>query len=516
MFQRVDIVALALSAAMVVAFGWIAIDEFFLQVDVSDVDRIWTNIPNIVDEFDWDGERPLNIAFMTWGSRGDTQPHIAFGLELGRRGHNVTIMAMEKYQPLIEQHEPLIHYMKLQDDYLWILADEFHKSEGSDFIMLSRDYAVNTSRQLIGQYMDLGRTSDVLVGAHACMTMFHHLTVAQALHKPLVFVTHDLTLPTAAYSFNPADSRVQDYGGRRGNAFNHRIFSVIFGAVLTLSPSAEFRKVRSELGLTTPWPMMELFSPRFLADFPVFYTADQTLWPPPLDRPPHWYPTGYFVTRNDKVKESKQDKELHKWIDARHQKPHGGRPILYFGQGSFDHHDRQVYTEILLDTCETLEWDAVALSSTVDFGSDDDVPNHIKVIDASDQERLFPICAVIAHHGGAGTSSQCIRSGRPGICMPSMPFQEVWGGQLQDYGAGVLLRPGEMLEAWKANRTNLLTESVRKAMDPSVQEKAAELGMLAREKTGGVELAADKMIQHIEALRVHAKLQPEDTPAAEL
>lgn len=86
--------------------------------------------------------------------------------------------------------------------------------------------------------------------------------------------------------------------------------------------------------------------------------------------------------------------------------------------------------------------------------------------------------------------------------MPAMPFQEIWGAQLEDFGAGVMLRPSEMLAAWQENSTNLLMKAVQRAMTPSVQKKASKLGVLARDRTGGVKLAANKIIKHLEALRM--------------
>lgn len=465
----------------------------FLRLDINGPCTPWRSLPDAARNFQkWDGQRPLNIVFMSWGSRGDHQPNVALGLELARRGHNVTVMGLAKYRDIIERHHPTILYALLEDDHIWKLAEQFGASEGVDFLELTRSYAVNSSRQLVSQYMEIGKDADVLVGNHAAMTILHHLTVAEALQKPLFLTTHDLTLPTAAYSFNLAESRVKDYG-RRTNVFNHRIFSVVFGAALTWG-NCEWRRLRQELGLATPWPFMELLSPQRLADFPIFYTADPTLWPPPLDQPPHWYSTGYFVTLDDQLESYPGSLELQTWID--HRKPLN-RPLLYFGQGSFSHHDQVQFTDVLLDTCEQLELDAVVLETTVDERR----PPFLKVVNETDQERLFPQCAVISHHGGAGTSSQCIRSGKPGLCMPAMPFQEIWGAQLEEFGAGVVLRPNEMLAAWRDNGTNLMMSAVQRAMTPSVQKKASKLGALARDGTGGVKLAANMILKHLEALR---------------
>ena len=447
----------------------------------------------MASKFTWDGIRPLNVVFMTWGSRGDHQPCIALGLELARRGHNVTVMGMEEYRHLIEQH-PCIHYYPLVDSNLWKMAEAFGKSDGADFIKVTTTYTINSRHELVDQYKAAGQNADLLIGSHSAMLMLHHLTVPQALQKPLIFLTHDLTLPTAEYSFNPAESRVRNYG-RINNIVNHRMFSFIFGAAITFGQKSEWRKLRDELGLSTPWPFMELFSPQFLADFPVITSVDPTLWPPPADRPPHWYGTGYFVTSDNSVDMYPEHKELQDWI--RERKAGFGRSLLYFGQGSFSHHEQKVFTDVLLDALDKLQMDAISLNNTLDERTP---PPNLKVVDSLHQDVIFPQCDVIAHHGGAGSASQCIRSGRPGLCIPSMPFQEVWCGQLQDFGAGITVDPKSMLAVWEKNGTNILVDAVKRAMTPNVQNVARDLGETVH-SAGGVEMAAEVIVKHMDELR---------------
>lgn len=438
------------------------------------------------------------------------KPNIALGLELARKGHNVTVMGLEKYKYLIQQQHPSIHYAPLVDSNLWKMAHAFSDSNGADFIKVTTTYTIDSRHELTNQYMDASRNMDVLIGSHSAMLMLHHLTVAQALQKPLVFLTHDLTLPTSSYSFNPVESRVRDYG-YISNIMNHRLFAIIFGAAVTFGRQSKWRMLRNDFNLTTPWPFMELFSPTFLADFPVVTTADPTLWPPPPDRPSHWVSTGYFVTRDDSIELYPRHDELQDWINER--KDQYGRPLLYFGQGSFSHHEQEVFTDILLNALDGLQMDSISLRNTLD-NRDLSQYDNIMVVDQLYQDVIFPQCNVVAHHGGAGSASQCLRSGRPGLCIPAMPFQEVWCGQLQDYGAGVTIYPREMITAWEKNGTNILIRAIKKVMTPEVQEAARKLGQTV-ENTGGVEQAANVIVQHMEDLRQRKLLLVKDSSESE-
>jgi hypothetical protein len=174
------------------------------------------------------------------------------------------------------------------------------------------------------------------------MLELQHLTTAQAVQKPIVFLTHDLTLPTAEYSFDAGMSQVQGCGWRV-NVLNQWIFGVILGAALTFGAKAELREIWTNFELSTPWLFMQVLSSEMLVDYPVLETRDPTLWLILKDRPFHWHKTGYFMTV-DQVRErpSMQD-EVQDWIDGTKA---NGRKIIYFAQGSFSHHAQEVFTDI--------------------------------------------------------------------------------------------------------------------------------------------------------------------------
>ena len=133
----------------------------------------------------WDGRRPLKFLFLTWGSRGDLQPNVALGLELARRGHKVTVMGSADYSEMVVRHAEL-KFELFDDPYLWQLAVAFGSSKGDDFLSLVSGYIQNGSAAQIQQYMRAGREADVLFGNHAAMMMLQHVTVAEALNKPLL------------------------------------------------------------------------------------------------------------------------------------------------------------------------------------------------------------------------------------------------------------------------------------------------------------------------------------------
>jgi hypothetical protein len=80
--------------------------------------------------------------------------------------------------------------------------------------------------------------------------------------------------------------------------------------------------------------------------------------------------------------------------------------------------------DILYQTLTDLDMDAIALSSTVDNRA-----HNLKLVGDLDQASTFPQWEVIVHHGGAGSASQSIHSGRPGVTVTSIP--KIWVPRLK-------------------------------------------------------------------------------------
>lgn len=153
-------------------------------------------------------------------------------------------------------------------------------------------------------------------------------------------------------------------------------------------------------------------------------------------------------------------------------------------------------TAILLDLVRRLGLNLVTLADTVSEELEANPPAHVLVADEVPHAWLFPRCAVVIHHGGAGTSSQVIRSGRPGVCVPAMKFQSVWGGKIEAYGAGVLVEQQTLFQAWEDEGANALFDAVNQALTPDVQAAAQELAERAR-AAPGTRLAADVMESYL-------------------
>lgn len=235
---------------------------------------------------------------------------------------------------------------------------------------------------------------------------------------------------------------MKDYGIIK-NVINGRIISVLTGLRSALAVRAVYRKYN-----ITGAPL-EILSPNRLKTLPMIHTHDPQLWPLPQKGLPDWWlASGYLRTP-----EHHEDKhnQLKEWISG---KSEIGKEMIYFAFGSFDHHDRTAVTELLQDALERLDWFAasfsfvcskpdhgrcaVTLQSTVVTEAIDSDSDRVFIAADVPTEWVFSRMAVIAHHGGAGTAAQALRSGKPNLVVPSMFFQSVWGNAIAENGNGLV------------------------------------------------------------------------------
>ena len=100
---------------------------------------------------------------------------------------------------------------------------------------------------------------------------------------------------------------------------------------------------------------------------------------------------------------------------------------------------------------------------------------------------VFPRASVVVHHGGAGTTAQALRSGRPALVTPMAHDQFDNAARVQRVQAGHMLRfkqvtTGRMVEALQRLRT-----------DPAYQRGAARMAAgLANED--GARVAASRIV----------------------
>jgi hypothetical protein len=61
-------------------------------------------------------ETIMRVVILTFGTRGDVQPYLAFGLGLQASGHTVTVATVSEFEPLVGEHG--LRFARLRGDFL--------------------------------------------------------------------------------------------------------------------------------------------------------------------------------------------------------------------------------------------------------------------------------------------------------------------------------------------------------------------------------------------------------------
>ncbi len=115
----------------------------------------------------------------------------------------------------------------------------------------------------------------------------------------------------------------------------------------------------------------------------------------------------------------------------------------------------------------------------------------IFVVSRAPYKKVFPRCAMVVHHGGAGTTQSTLLAGRPSLVVAHVSDQEFWGSELERLGVGgrTLRRKG-----WNARK---LAVGLRRVLGaPGMAERAERLaGKMAAED--GVRTAVRSIEEHL-------------------
>jgi sterol 3beta-glucosyltransferase len=212
---------------------------------------------------------------------------------------------------------------------------------------------------------------------------------------------------------------------------------------------------------------------------PVLYAFSRHLVTPPSDWPSHVSVTGCWFTEDEASVGLPAD--LERFLVA-------GPPPVYIGFGSMTGRDPEQLTQTTLDAVRLANVRAVIATGwgglTASGGGSD-----VHILRSVSHTELFPRCAAVVHHGGAGTTHAGLRAGRPTIVCPVAMDQPFWGARVQAAGAGPEPIPHKALAGPKG--AERLASAIRVAVsDPGIARAASDLGdAIIREH--GVQNATD-------------------------
>jgi sterol 3beta-glucosyltransferase len=279
------------------------------------------------------------------------------------------------------------------------------------------------------------------------------LDIAEKLNVPamVAFYLPALT-PTRAFPapFIPGPA---SWGGV-GNRISHGLFL----RLLTAPYHRLTNRWRSQtLGLP-PRPFWSEDQQRYGKSIPKLYGYSRHLVPTPPDWDTSAHVTGqWFLNDSEKWQPSR---ELVEFIGA-------GAPPVFVSFGSISGRDPVGTTRLVL-------WRGGG-GGICDTG----VADQVCFIDAAPYHKLFPKMAAVVHHGGAGSTGEGLRAGRPTVVCPFFGDQPYWGRRVFELGVGPKPIPQKRLTA------SALARSIHTAVsDSGMIDRASVLGEKIRAEDG--------------------------------
>jgi len=417
----------------------------------------------------------MRIGIQTWGSAGDVRPMIALAAGLRAAGHEVHLVATpvenRDYRPLC---------LALGVPYRQ--APEVVAADLQGMVRAVRPWHGISRR--VRQFFDtcFFPYVDTMYEAARELAATSDLLVAHFFLYPAKIAALKAGVPYASVAYWPAIARSpveSEFGLPNMGRTLNRLAGRVLQAVVNRAIREEVQRFWRREGLRPPrHATLDGGASETLS----LLAASPTLWPPDPEWPPHNRLCGFFAIP-DAVEPWEMPAPLREFLAA-------GPPPVYMTFGSSQLLEPEKGTELQMAAARLAGCRAILQTCSPRFPADTHDGN-VYFLGPAAHRLIFPHCAAIVHHGGAGTTHSATLAGRPSIVVGFFGEQISWGRKLR--GLGIAGRP--LAYQWTSPRG--LARAVRHVLgSPEMRPRAARLAESMRQENG-----VARAIQEIERVR---------------
>ncbi|MCK0175175.1 glycosyltransferase [Mycolicibacterium sp. F2034L] len=399
------------------------------------------------------------------GTRGDVEPCVAVGLELMRRGQEVTLAVPPN---LVEFAASAgvggaVSYgvdsqQQLQAE---VFRDWWELRNPITVLREVRDYVVEGWAGMSDTLTSISADADLILTG----TTYQELAavVAEAHHIPL-----------GALHFFPVRPNTRVLPLPLPYAAAERVYALVEWAHWQVVRSAEAAQRRS-LGLP---PVRTRAVRRMLEAGAVEIQAYDEVFFPGLAE--QWADVRPVVGALTLELDTEADDNVASWIAA-------GEPPIYFGFGSMPVEQPAEAMAKITGACADLGVRALICSGAWDIqlpeaGLLD--PDRVKVVRSVNHAAVFPMCRAVVHHGGAGTTAAGVRAGVPSLVLWVGAEQPIWGAAVKKLGVGDYRR-------FSSTTREALRDALAAMLTPDYVARARETAARMTKPAESITAAAD-------------------------
>jgi sterol 3beta-glucosyltransferase len=390
----------------------------------------------------------MRITIMGYGTYGDVLPYAALGVALTQRGHTVVLAAPAAYDGLARTAGLTLHPLAGDPRTLLEAPEARAQLAAGDvkaLIATTRAALAPSKPELVENARAACRDAEIVVGSS--VTAFLAATCAEAAGARLVLselapLTPDSVAVTSILSLDDTARLRAAWGlsDRPGN------------------PDA--------LARAGGTPYVHAFSAHLLPRHPSWGESHAV--------------TGAMALPADLTRQqagAHQDASFVGWVE------NGPAPV-YLGLGSLPVLEMDTLVEMAASACRSVGLRAVVSAGTSGRGSGvEAVADDVRRIGPCDHGWLFPRCAALVHHGGAGTVHAALAAGVPQVICSVFSDQPFWGSLVQHRMLGAHVPFRHLTAA-------TLSDALRRALQPDTLAAARAMQARVASESGAAAAAA--------------------------
>eukprot|EP00516_Mucochytrium_quahogii_P007390 CAMPEP_0203757774 /NCGR_PEP_ID=MMETSP0098-20131031/10679_1 /ASSEMBLY_ACC=CAM_ASM_000208 /TAXON_ID=96639 /ORGANISM=" , Strain NY0313808BC1" /LENGTH=825 /DNA_ID=CAMNT_0050650005 /DNA_START=372 /DNA_END=2846 /DNA_ORIENTATION=- len=454
----------------------------------------------------------LRFVIILVGSRGDVQPYVALGIALARRGHYVRVAAHECFRDFVTSndlgfaplagdpkdlmrmvtensmfsfqfvkqglttHRAWIHDL-LEDawDACTLPAEDLRRADQTMNVRAETDRNVGHGPGFAFTARHSSFRADAIIANPPAFSGWH---IAEALGVPLYM---SFPMPWSRTGSFPSP-----FTSARGKSPSTQLNWMSYGAVdrlIWLGSGDIINSWRMKTLRLDPIWTLSARGHRIVHDnkVPFLYPWSPQVLPKPKDWGSHICIPGYWFLDDEQPPSTEYipDERLSEFLRK-------GEPPIYIGFGSIVVNNPEKLSQTILQTVTRLSnkghrfiiqagWSGMNVAEAP--GMTDDVARRILQIGPAPHRWLFERCKCLVHHGGAGTTAEGIRAGKPSVVVPFFGDQFFWARQVKEARIGTRVRHAKLT-------SDLLCEGIECALGSGMRMRAQVLGASVSKEQG--------------------------------